>query len=524
MYAHAIKEILTTFIQHHHLTVSFNVQISHHHDFHFQSNIGFLIPPALHSDLINHCQSSELIQHAIITGKGFLSCKVAPQMIMAPTHSPQTVIVDYCGVNSAKNLHVGHIRSLFIGDHIVRYHEYLGDTVIKMNHIGDWGNQFGYLIAHLLNAKISQPWTLDTLHMAYKKGYQRYQEEISFQQYADTITQSLHHDTASPYLTYWQECVNTSLQPLEEVFIQWNISLTLNDTYGESFYAPYCAQVMHDLLQKGIATESPDGSIVVLFNDGPLMLQKSNGNYLYAMYDLAAIQYRMNIFHPDKIIYVVDQRQKLHFQHIFTIAEQMGWAHKDQLVHHSFGTILGADKKPLKSRSGNALSLEQLYQDGMHHIKNIEFLSPEEYHLAVINSLKWHDLSFSVQSDYVFDWSSVVQQTGNDMLYWQYTKHRFNQWIHTPVQHTFDIMHLLPLEKEILIYTKEWHDQIWQHTNYPSHLILAGLVHIAKQLNFYYENTPINDHPARMSFIHYLFSIILPIDQTFGLLNTLPQY
>lgn len=357
------------------------------------------------------------------------------------TKIPKTVIVDYSGPNIAKEMHVGHLRSTIIGDCIARLYEFQGHTVIRQNHIGDWGTQFGMLIAFL---KEQYPHILDNLsdvHISdleafYQGAKRKSDEDESFAQKARQEVVRLHnHD--SDTLRIWQQIVQESRKHYLPIYESLNVTLTADDERGESFYADKLSAVVEEFKNSRLASES-DGAICI-FPEGfknkdghplPFIIQKSDGAFLYATTDLAALQYRIQKLHANTIIYVTDARQSLHFQMLFAAAKMAGWTENGiELVHVTFGTMLGEDGKPFKTRTGGTVKLKDLLDEAVERArkvveeKNPSLTASQKEHIAWavgIGAVKYADYSNNRNSDYVFSFDKMLAMDGNTAPYMQY--------------------------------------------------------------------------------------------------------
>lgn len=426
MYKKIFEKDISNFLNKNSYNFKTVIDYSDYEDYQYQSPILFNLKKQKNfklEDLIEFLKATENYEKIESTGPGFLSVKFKLMEALEKKQlKKQKIIVDYCGVNVAKQMHIGHIRSMFIGDFIVRTHK--SDDVTIYNHIGDWGNQFGFLLQYIKENKLPVE-DNKALTQYYKTSYKLYQEDINFKKKADECA-SLLHNKDYETMKLWSDCVKTSLHEAQSVFDVFNLKIDINDTQGESFYADMCAPLEKELIKSGIAVVQDDGSVVSFFNNkSPLILKKSTGSYLYAMYDLAAIKWRSNS-HPDKIIYVVDKRQSLHFEQVFDIALKMKWVEPNVLIHIEFGTILGKDKKPLKTKSGDALYLDDLLEDGKeklltsdHFIKIDDNYKQEILEKTVVGAMKYYDLKFNKQQDYIFDWEFVLNTKGNSAPYLQ---------------------------------------------------------------------------------------------------------
>lgn len=523
---------------------------SSYEDFHYQLSFFFQIQDAGEQEkYIQAFKQSGYFERVEKTGKGFLSLKFKVEelaKIQTISGKPKTVLVDYCGVNVAKQMHIGHIRSMFIGDAQVRFYERLGHKVIIQNHVGDWGNQFGYLIEYMKQEKLELHSNKE-LTQAYKASYELYQTDPEFalraQECAGRLQKSL-----EPELSMWRHARDISLAEAGKTFEEFKLIMKLSDTQGESFYAAHCPLIIEELIQKGVAKKEEDGSVVAFFqNKSPMVLQKSNGNYLYSTYDLAAIRWRLSEYDLEKIVYVVDKRQTLHFQQVFDLAVRAGWAQPHQLQHAAFGTILGKDKKPLKTKSGESLYLDELLAQGRAQFEAGEHYTPEllEYDIekkTVIGALKYYDLHLGLEQDYIFDWDFVLNTKGNSAPYVQNAYVRIDSILYQAqkkqaFQHTDlkieDIQallgeantHLSTVEKQnvenlifqnlkILDYVNEYQDKV------DTARITEATQLIARQFHKFYEHTSILGHAQEkelLTLIDFVAQTLFETTQVLGI-------
>ncbi len=416
---------------------------STYEDFDYQTSILFSIgkhpeKERITQEVMEYIKASGNYEKFELTGNGYVSVKVKTKaftdgtkfnntLFEAPT-KPKKIVIDYCGANVAKKMHIGHIRSMFIGDFITRLQKAKQNEVYIFNHIGDWGNQFGFLLQYIIDNKIEVT-SNQQLTDIYKAASALNEQDEAFRKTAEARAYMLQQGD-NETVAVWQKCREISLVEMDKTFKDFHLLMTSDSAYGESFYAPMCPAVEKLLIEAGVATVCEDGSVIVPDENpkkSPLVIKKSTGSYLYAMYDLAAIHYRVTNINPDEIIYVVDKRQELHFKQVFAAANKMGWADKCKLQHIGFGTILGADKKPLKTRSGESLYLDDLIEQGLDEMKThpaIDKLPDGEYKQEVLNttlygSLKFYDLHFATHTDYLFSWESVLNTKGNSAPYIQ---------------------------------------------------------------------------------------------------------
>jgi arginyl-tRNA synthetase len=370
---------------------------------------------------------------------------------VAPVQTPRTFVIDFSSPNVAKPMHVGHLRSTIIGDALARLLRFLGHKVITDNHLGDWGTQFGMLLygyKHFLDAEAFRSDPVRELARLYvhvrnqiKKttGEQGEEEEDP----NDPIAQAARDETAKLHagdaenLRLWREFMPHCYEEIERIYRRLDVHF--DHTLGESFYQPMLADVVRDLRQRGIAQES-EGAVVVFFGEKepPALIQKRDGAYTYTTTDLATIRYRLQQWHPDAILYVVDFRQGLYFKQLFDIVRR--WGHdKVELEHVSFGSVLGADRKPIKTREGGAVELGALLEEAVAHAarryqqtrqerlersEEVPELTAEEldqvYHAVGYGAVKYADLSQNRESDYVFNWDKMLSTEGNTATYMQY--------------------------------------------------------------------------------------------------------
>jgi arginyl-tRNA synthetase len=410
-------------------------------------------PRDLATQVINALKGNSLIARAEVAGPGFINiylnddllaakasaCLSDPSALIVPSQHPQTIVVDYSSPNLAKEMHVGHLRGTIIGDSLVRILEVLGHCVIRQNHVGDWGTQFGMLIAHMNslssdNRALSK--NLADLEGFYRAAKQRFDAEPGFADQARAYVVKLQQGDAD-CLTAWQRFIEESLQHCEEVYNLLSVGLKRSDLRAESFYNSELSTIVDDLYDKDLLTESDGAQCVFLDEfkgkDGnplPVIIQKSDGGYLYASTDLAAIRYRSENLGADRVLYVVDARQSLHFQQVFAVARAAGFVRQNcKLEHIAYGTMMGEDGKPFKTRSGDIVKLRELLAEAVSRAqdlvaeKNPNLSGPEKSLIAStvgIASVKYSDLSKNRTSDYVFDWSSMLSFDGNTAPYLLY--------------------------------------------------------------------------------------------------------
>lgn len=364
---------------------------------------------------------------------------------------PDTVVVDYGGPNVAKEMHVGHLRPCVIGDCLVRVLDFLGHRVVRQNHIGDWGTPFGMLIEHLLDlggADRAQQLSVGDLDVFYKAARKKFDTDPSFAERARQRVVALQGGDA-PTLRLWRALVDASTVHFEKVFARLHVTITPADTRGESFYNALLPEIAADLEQRGVAVVE-DGALCV-FPDGfknregaplPLIVRKSDGGFGYAATDLAALRFRAQELQGTRLLYVVGSPQAQHFAMVFTVARMAGYIGAGVRTEHvGFGSILGSDRKMLRSRSGENLRLIELLDEGREHaLREVETREAErvkkgETPLAeqrqrelaeslALAAIKYADLSSDRIKDYIFDWTRMLAPEGNTGPYLQYAQAR----------------------------------------------------------------------------------------------------
>ncbi len=413
-------------------------------------------PRELATRVLEQLELDDVADKVEIAGPGFINIHLknswlarqakallTADSLLEKTASPETIVIDYSGPNLAKEMHVGHLRSTIIGDAVARTLDYLGHTVIRQNHVGDWGTQFGMLIAHL----IEQPdherdVQLADLETFYRQAKIRFDEDEAFAERARHFVVKL--QAGDPEcLQHWQQFIAVSLQHCEEVYNKLNVLLTRADVKPESAYNKDLPGIISTLDARGLLTRD-EGALCVFLEefkgkDGnivPAIVQKSDGGYLYATTDLAALQYRQQVLQASRILYFVDARQSLHLNQVFSIAKKAGFVKPStSLEHMAFGTMMGKDGKPFKTREGGTVKLVDLLGEAEQRAfqlvtrKNPELDETERQHIAHIvgiGAVKYADLSKNRTSDYIFNWDTMLSFEGNTAPYLQYAYARIS--------------------------------------------------------------------------------------------------
>ena len=412
-------------------------------------------PRDLAQTVVDQLDLDGIAEKTEIAGPGFINIYLAPEFLAKGLHTavsderigvekvekPQTVIVDYSAPNVAKEMHVGHLRSTIIGDSTARTLEFMGHKVIRQNHLGDWGTQFGMLIAHLeeleqSNQEEAMNMELADLETFYKAAKKRFDDDEAFAAKARDYVVRLQAGEEH-FKKLWKRLVDVTLSHNQEVYERLNVSLTPGDVMGESAYNDSLPVIIKELDSKGLLSEDQGARVVFLDEfknkDGDPMgviVEKSGGGFLYSTTDLAAIRHRVHTLNADRVLYYVDARQGQHFEQVYTIARKAGFATEDvQLEHHAFGMMLGKDGKPFKTRAGTTIKLVDLLNEAEERaarlIASKDSDLSEEQKVNVIKavamgSVKYADLSKNRTSDYVFDWDNMLAFEGNTAPYMLY--------------------------------------------------------------------------------------------------------
>ncbi|TBL94742.1 arginine--tRNA ligase [Hafnia alvei] len=410
-----------------------------------------IAPRQLAEQVLTHLELDGIANKVEIAGPGFINIFLDPAWLakqveaaladerlgVAPV-KPQTIVVDYSAPNVAKEMHVGHLRSTIIGDASVRTLEFLGHNVIRANHVGDWGTQFGMLIAYLekMQNEHANEMDLSDLEAFYREAKKHYDEDAAFAERARAYVVKL--QGGDEYCReMWRKLVDITMSQNQKNYQRLNVTLTKDDVMGESLYNSMLPGIVADLKAKGLAVESEGATVVFLDEyknkDGEPMgviIQKKDGGYLYTTTDIACAKYRYETLGADRVLYYIDSRQHQHLMQAWTIVRKAGYVPDSvSLEHHMFGMMLGKDGKPFKTRSGGTIKLSDLLDEAVERAgkliaeKNPD-LSNEELAKLVdvvgIGAVKYADLSKSRTTDYIFDWDNMLAFEGNTAPYMQY--------------------------------------------------------------------------------------------------------
>ena len=498
-----------------------------------------LNPREFAQSVLDKAELQDIAEKTEIAGPGFINIFLkdtwladnisrAVQDPKLGVHNPekQTVVVDYSSPNVAKEMHVGHLRSTIIGDAVVRTLEFLGNHVIRANHVGDWGTQFGMLIAYLekMENEHASEMELSDLEAFYRAAKKHYDEDPVFAEKARNYVVKL--QSGDEYCrTMWQKLVKITMQQNQHNYDRLNVTLTDKDVMGESLYNPMLPGIVEDLKKQGLAVED-DGALVVYLDefknkDGDPMgviVQKKDGGFLYTTTDIAAAKYRYETLKAHRALVFSDTRQSQHMQQAWLITRKAGYVPDSfQLEHKNFGMMLGKDGKPFKTRSGDTVKLTDLLDEAIERAgvlisQKSTALSEQEKADVIeavgIGSVKYADLSKNRTTDYVFDWDNMLSFEGNTAPYMQYAYTRirsiFNrsqialseveqaQLSITDEKERALAIKLLQFEEAVQVVGKEG----------TPHVLCAYLYELAGVFSSFYEHCPIlnnDDQQVKLS-------------------------
>ncbi len=498
-----------------------------------------------------------IAEPAEVAGPGFINIRLKPTALAAmldgfdtprlgvtPDADTRPIAIDLCGVNIAKQMHVGHLRSTIIGDTLARVMERCGRTVHRQNHLGDWGLTIAMVLQELRDRDSDlDALSLDDLDAAYRAAQAGIDETDQARQTLIRLQQG-----DEDLLRDWRKIIDVTMRAVYESFDLLGVRLGPDNNRPESFYRDRLATVVDEFLAAGLA-ETDQGAIVVRFPDRkrPLIIRKSDGGFLYSTTDLAAVRYRVQELGACRVIYVVDARQRDHFRDVFDAIRLIGWdrlADGDtaQLVHVPFGSVLGADRKPLKTRSGENVPLSTLLTEAIDRatteVRRRATVPdspthdlPDETLAAVgraigIGAVKYADLSKNRTSDYHFDWDQMLAFEGNTAPYLQYA--------YTRVQSVFrrgniDVESLTgetaptePAERTLAVTLLRFQEVLEQVAAdaYP-HYLCTYLYELASQFMRFYEACPVLTAPeeVRDSRLHLCLRVAETLKNGLGLLG-----
>lgn len=438
----------------------------------------------------------------------------------APLDKDYKVVIDYSSPNLAKEMHVGHLRSTIIGDALARMHLYAGHTLIKRNHVGDWGTQFGMLLAFMEAKGLTEgsehlSLALSDLESFYRQAKARFDEDEAFADRAHQLVVKLQGGDPK-ILKLWQTFVKISLTHCQEIYERLHVLLTPSDVYGESYYNVMLPQVVEDLVSHGIAVDD-NGAKCVFFAKGelgdkvqedvpPLIIQKRDGGYLYATTDLAAAYDRIDNLKARHLLYVIDARQSLYLQQVFRVLRRRGkLTDATKIEHVAFGVMLGEDGRPFKTRTGGTVSLASLLDEARHRALqqlterhndwSNEQLETTAEKIAIA-AVKYADLAKNRQSDYQFSFDQMLAWEGNTAPYLLYAYVRAINILGRANEQVSSVSEFseisTPIERNLVKILLKWDEQLFQAlSNSCPHFICNYLYQVATVFMRFYEQCPI---------------------------------
>ncbi len=488
-------------------------------------------PRELAEHIVSRLPPSDVVGSTEIAGPGFINFFFAPEWLsgrvramarsdragVAEDDDKQTVVVDYSAPNVAKEMHVGHIRSTIIGDTIARTLEFLGHRVVRANHIGDWGTQFGMLIARLEEVEAGGRAILDSelgdLEAFYREAKQRYDTDEAFAEKSRGYVVRL--QGGDPWcLAHWQTLVDVTMSQNQRCYERLNVTLEQADTMGESLYNDMLPGIVEDLRNKGLAVEDNGATVVFLdeyrTKDGDpigVIVQKKDGGYLYTTTDIACAKYRYERFGADRLVYCVDSRQAQHLSQAWIIARKAGYLPDSVATeHHAFGMILGKDGKPFKTRQGGTVKLVDLLREAHERAEQLlkrkdpglESATLDIISEAVgIGAVKYADLSKNRHTDYIFDWDTMLSFDGNTAPYLQYAYTRIRSVLDKSGVDVAGLDAPVILEEEPerqLARALVWFPSAVASVavNGLPHLLCGHLYEVSRAFTRFYERCPVN--------------------------------
>lgn len=494
--------------------------------------------------------ASELIKDIEVSGPGFLNVTLSDKAITetlaaraadsedrlgVPYNSAAgTTVVDYAQPNVAKEMHVGHLRSAVIGDAMVKILEFTGESVVRRHHIGDWGTQFGMLIQYLIEhpheldhkddeaGKADGEAAMSSLNRLYKASRALFDSDEEFKARSRDRVVALQAGEPET-LAMWQRFVDESKIYFYSVFDKLDMEISDPDIVGESGYNDMLEETCRILEETGVAVRS-EGALCVFFDDvkgpdgnpTPLIVKKTNGGYGYAATDLSAIRDRVRNLKADALLYVVDVRQSLHFKMVFETARRAGWLNDDVKAHQlAFGTVLGKDGKPFKTREGVTVKLEDLLDEAVERATAVVREKAEKVGLSEeeivengryvgIGAVKYADLSTSAVRDYKFDLDQMVSLHGDTSVYLQYAYARIRSILRKageakPVAHPE--LELAPAERALGLHLDQFGEVLSEvAAGYEPHKLAAYLYQLASHYTTFYDQCHVlsEDNPAEV--------------------------
>lgn len=527
----------------------------------YQSNVAMALakkngttPRELAQKIVEKLQGETFVSKATVDGPGFINISLSDDFLVKDTLEPvqptgRTVVIDYGGPNIAKEMHVGHLRSAIIGESIKRIMRACGDKVIGDVHFGDWGTPLGMLIAQLKREQpdlgfFKEPYqgadfdiSISEISALYRRAAANFKEDDAFKEEARVAVFDLQKGKKA-YMDIWRLFHDKSVAAVKVNYDKLGVDFDL--WMGESDVNDLLPFLVDDLTKKGMLIPS-EGALIVPMEDranrerAPLILKKSDGAYTYAATDLATIIQRKRDFNPDNIMYVVDARQREHFEQVFEVAYRAGYVdEKTTLEHIPFGTVNGKDGKPFKTRSGGVMNLKDLIDLAIDKAReNVpdemdEKEAKEQSEQIALGALKYQDLKNTRISDYIFDTENFTKSEGKTGAYVQYAVARINSilgksGINEDEISTADIVISHPLERELVLYLRRGPEALVEAYVHREPSVISDYVHVlAQKFSTLYSELSINneaDKAKKLSRLKLIWEVRKALKQNLELLG-----
>ena len=487
-------------------------------------------PRELAEAIVAATELSDVAASVEVAGPGFLNITLRddylaneveqtasdPRLSVPAAAAPEVVVIDYSSPNVAREMHVGHLRSTVIGDALARILAFLGHDVVRHNHLGDWGTQFGMLIEHLLDLgwERSEDHRIGDLNALYQAANSKFAADDDFAERARGRVVALQGGDATT-LRVWRELVEESERHFDEVYRRLGVLLTHDDIKPESFYNPMLDDVASELEAQGLA--SLDEGALCAFPSGftsrdgsplALIIRKSDGGYGYQATDLAAVRHRTQDLGGQLLVYAVDARQSQHLAMVFAVAEQAGWVGNGRRAEHvAFGTILGPDNRPFRTRSGDTVKLAELLDEAVERAAAVvaeknpdldEATRARVAHAVGIGAVKYADLSNDRVKDYVFDWDRMLSFEGNTAPYLQYAHARIRSIFRraevegVTLSEVAAVRIVEPAERALALHLLSFHEAVQTAAEHlQPHRLATYLFELASTFTTFYESCPV---------------------------------
>jgi arginyl-tRNA synthetase len=503
-------------------------------------------PRDVAQDIVQRLSAGDLLEPAEIAGPGFINLRLRNDWLarhvqamaaderlgVPPADPPRTLVIDYSSPNVAKAMHVGHLRSTIIGESLARLFRFLGHHVITDNHLGDWGTQFGILLYGYKHHRDEAALRADPVREMSRlyllvRQLMAAGDDDDAEEVANPVAEAARRETAKLHsgdpenVRLWQTFMPWCREEIDRIYQRLDVHF--DHTFGESHYNPMLPAVVADLEKSGLGRET-DGAVAIFLGEDQFLglVRKKDGAFTYTTTDLATIRYRMQTWQPGAILYVVDARQALHFKNLFDAARRWGYG-EVALEHISFGSVLGPDRRPIKTREGGAVELGELLDEAVERGRRVyeqqraermergeivpELPAAELQDVAEVvglGAVKYADLSQNRTTDYVFSWDKMLSMDGNTATYMQYAYARIRSILRKGAEDEQRYRHDPPLpsleqphERALALQLLRWPEALEAAAaEYKPNLITGYLWELAKSYSGFYENCPVLKAPT----------------------------